>query len=418
MNSSQVLDLVILGTLVYCAWKGASRGLVSQAASVVALILCFKFSGELAPAVEPVIAVAQPLKKWIAMAIVYLGLCLVSFVAAGILNSWLEKAQLKDFDRHLGALLGFLKGVVVCMTAMFFGLTLSESLRGVISQSRSGYAAATLMHHLDPLLPLVPDGAKETVMNVVRTFNENLNREPGRVQTEFPAEEKDPWTPRASDRSGVNSSQDGTADWWDKTLSGLNGRSPDDSVPDSRPQSEFPSPTAADPSLSDFLSQLPAIVRDEITAKTIQELRSSTSQQKQRLLEELRNAAPDEAGEVMDDFVRARTDQKPSVTPGWQSPGLSRSNTAILEQISEIYRNSSQVENEAKQFLGQVPEAVQRGVLEDWYADVMQLQNDPDPETGSSTLISDRILRQLSRSGVSLDSLDRNLRQRLSRSGR
>ena len=415
MNSFDILDLAVLGTILFCAWKGASRGLVSQAAWVIALVLCFKFSGELAPAVEPVIAVDQPLKKWIAMAIVYLGLCLVSFVAAGILTSWLEKAQLKDFDRHLGALLGFLKGVIICMTAMFFGLTLSESTRALIGQSRSGYAAATIIHHLDPLLPLVPDGAQETVRNVVETFNRRLKQsdQPGRGGSlETPDDftrSDDSWLPRNSEQERSPAGEPASS-WWDKALSGTDsGRSSSSSQEKQR----------TDVSLSDLLGELPSDVREDLTSRAMQELRNTTEEQRQLLIERLRRTSPESASELLDDFVNHRS-ETPTRNPAGTgaSRELSRANSGLLNQISEIYSNSDSVEAEARKFLTFVPEQVQRGVLEDWYADVMQFQNDPDPGTTGNTSIRERVLRQLDRSGVSMEKLDQTLRVRLGLSNR
>ena len=57
MTSQSIVDLVVLGILLYCAVKGASRGLLSQLSWVIALLLCFKFSGTLAPAIEPFVCV-------------------------------------------------------------------------------------------------------------------------------------------------------------------------------------------------------------------------------------------------------------------------------------------------------------------------------------------------------------------------
>jgi hypothetical protein len=46
----------------------------------------------------------------------------------------------------------------------------------------------------------------------------------------------------------------------------------------------------------------------------------------------------------------------------------------------------------------------------------MGLNNDPDPTTDVNTRLDDRILRQLNRAGISLNDLDRSLRDRLSES--
>ena len=57
---------------------------------------------------------------------------------------------------------------------------------------------------------------------------------------------------------------------------------------------------------------------------------------------------------------------------------------------------------------------VQRQVLDDWHADAMGLNSDPDPVTDVNTSLDTRIVRQLEKSGVSLNRLDRDLRNRLS----
>lgn len=416
MNSSQIFDLVVVGTLLFCAWKGAARGLVSQAAWVVALILCFKFSGELAPVVEPTIAVEQPLKKWIAMAIVYLGLCLLSFVAASMLNTWLERTRLKDFDRHLGALLGFIKGVVVCMTVMFFALTLSESARTVVSGSRSGYLAAVILYHLDPLIPLIPEGAKDTVNVVRERFHKELNSaDPLQGATRTPGERfDDDWAP--SDRQEAEPSPSGSSGFhWQDLLTGGNSR--DDT---SSPSSVRPA-ASTEPSLQDVLKSLPAEMRNEITSRMMDSIRNATAEQKQRLIDDLKNALPESTSAVLDDFVASGVgsgegSRTPS-TPGQPAP-LSRSNAALLDQIAGIYGDRQQIVSRTRQFLSGLPEQVQRQVLEDWHADVMLLQNDPDPSTDVNTRLDERIVRQLGRSGIALDRLDRELRTRLSQSTR
>lgn len=416
MNSSQIFDLVVIGALLYCAWKGAARGLVSQAAWVLALILCFKFSGELAPAIEPAIAVDQPLKRWIAMAIVYLGLCLGSFVAASMLDSWLVRAKLKDFDRHLGALLGLIKGAVICMTVMFFSLTLSQSSKAVVSQTRSAYAAAVLLYHLDPLIPLIPEGAKETVENVRRTFNQELDVDEALTGgTTSPREVFDDWL-GGNSGSGSSGSGDSGFRWQD--LWG-NGNAPDGGM---RPGGgSDPSTGTSELSLQDLLRSLPARIRDDLTRNAVDTFLKSSGEQKQRLLQELQSTVPENAAAILDDFVRSAPAAGQGTSgsiPVSSRTELSRRNSVILDQIAGIYGDRQTIVSRTREFLAGVPEDVQRRVLEDWHADVMLLQNDPDPGTDVSTRLDERILRQLSRSGIALEHLDRELRLRLSQSVR
>ena len=174
MNSSQILDLIVLGILLFCAVRGAARGLMSQLAWAVALLLCFKFSGTLSPAIEPLIPAEAPLKQWIAMLAIYVGLCGATFVAAGVIEGWLEKINLIEFDRHLGGLLGLIKGVIFCMTVMYFLITMSPSIREIVGKTWSGYGAAVILSHSQFLLKLVPEHSVGDVQHVIERFNRSL----------------------------------------------------------------------------------------------------------------------------------------------------------------------------------------------------------------------------------------------------
>ena len=146
-------DIVVLAILAYCAWQGAQRGLVTQLAWIAALILCFKFADQLAPAIEPQINVEQPLRHWIAMFILYLGFSIGAFMLARIMNSWLEQAKFKDFDRHLGGVFGLVKGGIIVMVITFFAVTLSESLKATVLQSGTGRVACRVLDGIQPLTP-------------------------------------------------------------------------------------------------------------------------------------------------------------------------------------------------------------------------------------------------------------------------
>ena len=90
----------------------------------------------------------------------------------------------------------------------------------------------------------------------------------------------------------------------------------------------------------------------------------------------------------------------------------------MLDEIAGIYSHRNDIIAKSKQHLAGVPSDVQRRVLQDWHADSMGLNSDPDPGTDVNTRIDDRIVRQLSRANISLDRLDRDLRTRLSQAMR
>ena len=406
MNSHQIVDIVVLAVLLYCMVKGASRGLLSQLAWVIALLLCFKFSGTLAPAIEPMIGVAPPLKQWIAMLVVYVGLCGVSFVAAGMLSSWMEKARVIDFDKHLGGVLGLIKGVIICMTGLFFAITMSEPMRLIVSKTYSGLATAHILNLSQHVIPMLPEHTVPTVQNVIDEFNRRLQ-------------------PVGDDLNGATPSDADT--FGDGAFAGSNG--PDNDFDLSK---YFPDPgtgtdspknqprdrdeTIATPSLQDLLSRVPAQLRRELTQQAMDSLRSSSPEEKQRLLERLGTGLPENAGVVLDEFLRQRTEaggqgMSPEAHPAAR---LGKTETTLLSEIAGIYSQRDDVAANTKRYLAGVPSLVQRRVLEDWHADAIGLNLDPDPSTDVNTRLDDRIVRQLSKAGILMDRLDRDLRNRLS----
>lgn len=435
MNPYQIVDLVVLAVLLYCAVKGASRGLMSQLAWVVALLLCFKFSGSLAPAIEPMIAVEPPLKQWIAMLVIYVGLCGVTFVASGMLSSWMEKAKIIDFDKHLGGILGFVKGVVICMTAMYFLITMSPSLRSIVSKTYSGYAAAVILNNSQVILKLIPEHAVPTVQHVIDQFNQHLQP---------PENELSGATPSSPDAFGSGEGGQFFGDGFDlKSL--VEPRQTDKPASGDSSANGKSNP---EPTLEELLQALPAQVKRELTQKAIDYLDQTSAQQKQNLMDRLNESAPESAKSILSDFFRSpessdnglagtgasssgsgrsgqgsstgtsRTNSGGTSTPNPGTSRLTSADSALLAEIAGIYSQDptemARLTARSKQYLAGVPGAVARRVLEDWHADAMGLNRDPDPGTDVDTRLDDRILRQLNRAGVALEDLDRELRTRLS----
>ena len=103
-------DLLIVGILIYAVWKGASKGVVWQLAAIAALVLCFAFAESLSLQLAPLINVKPPLNRWIAMLVIYIAFSFISFTLARSLKTAIDSLKFNEFDRHLGAVLGLLKG--------------------------------------------------------------------------------------------------------------------------------------------------------------------------------------------------------------------------------------------------------------------------------------------------------------------
>ncbi|MDA1231973.1 MAG: CvpA family protein [Planctomycetota bacterium] len=413
MTSHSIVDLVVLGIILYCAVRGATRGLLSQLSWVVALLLCFKFSGTLAPAIEPMIGVDPPLKQWLAMLAVYVGLCGLSFVAAGMLSSWMAKAKIIDFDKHLGGILGFFKGVIICMTVMFFAITMSPPMRQIVGQTYSGYGAALILHNSKYLIPLLPENAIPTVQNVIDNFNRSLQSGPDDLNGATPIE-----AGTFGNDAGLAASPVGGGSGFDFSKlfpDGLRGGSSGSGSPAGATGSSDSPATGNPPTLQDLLSRVPADLRSRLNQSMVDALQDSSADDKQQLLNQLGGSVPQDAGAILTDFFRR------SPTAGGQggnasspSTQLGRNEVSLLNEIAGIYSQRNDIITKSKQYLAGVPNDVQRRVLEDWHADAMGLNSDPDPGTDVNTRIDDRILRQLKLARISVDDLDRELRTRLS----
>ena len=161
---------------------------------------------------------------------------------------------------------------------------------------------------------------------------------------------------------------------------------------------------------------MPAQLRRELTQQAMDSLRNSSPEEKQRLLERLGTGLPENAGGVLDDFLRQRTETGGQGASSESRPSarLGKAETTLLSEIAGIYSRRDDVMANTKRYLAGVPSIVQRRVLDDWHADAIGLNSDPDPSTDVNTRLDDRIVRQLSKAGISMDRLDRDLRNRLS----
>jgi membrane protein required for colicin V production len=433
MNATQVVDFGVLGILLYCTFRGASRGLLSQLAWVVALLLCFKFSGTLSPAIEPLIAVDPPLKQWIAMLVVYVVLCGGAFLAAGVVSSWMEKTKILNFDRHLGGLLGFAKGVVICMTIMYFLITISPSIRNVVGQTYSGYGAAVILSYSQVLLRLVPEHAVPMVQHVIDRFNQHLRPAVDDLANAKPADPSQ-FPDAATVKPNGNSWLDGDTSF---RLEDLLPDSSRQNNPTNNPQNNAASPPTdnadADP-LREILALLPERIRSSLPNATLDAIQNASPEERRLLLQRLEKAVPSGSslGQVLSEFLRSnttipaseRTNNSNLSTPPHNSSApktsaasspakLSASDSALLREIAGIYSQRSDIAARAREHFAGVPPQVTTRVLSDWHADALGLSRDPDPGTDVNSRLDERILRQLNRAGIPLEQLDAALRLRL-----
>src|SRR5688500_18576502 len=146
-------DAIVIGILAYTTIRGAMKGVIWQIAAIAGVVLCLVFAESISAAAGPYVRLEPPLNNWVVMLGAYLVFSFISFALAKLLTEWLDKIKFGEFNRHLGALFGFVKGAVICLVLTFFIVTVSDSAREMLRNSRSGRVAAIVMDRLHPVMP-------------------------------------------------------------------------------------------------------------------------------------------------------------------------------------------------------------------------------------------------------------------------
>ncbi|MHB0955648.1 MAG: CvpA family protein [Pirellulaceae bacterium] len=165
-------DLVMLGVLLAATAVGAWKGLARQVASLAAIFASYFVAYQYREPVAAWIPIGAPWRVFLAMLWLYLGMSLIIWIAFRWVSRWIDRLKLKDFDRQIGALLGLVKGVILCMLITFFAVTLlGERLRTAIVNSHSGFYIALILNRAHRVMP---DELHEMLQPYLEVLDERL----------------------------------------------------------------------------------------------------------------------------------------------------------------------------------------------------------------------------------------------------
>jgi|GEM_PF-5225146 len=143
-----MLALVALGAL----W-GGSKGFTLQLATGSSIVLGYLFARPVAQPIAALLTLSAPMGDWIALGLGYVLISLGVFLAANLFRTILRKANLKDWDRHLGTIVGAMAGVALGLSLTLAAIAVAPSSRSIIQASPSGQVADRLIELLRPSLP-------------------------------------------------------------------------------------------------------------------------------------------------------------------------------------------------------------------------------------------------------------------------
>jgi membrane protein required for colicin V production len=140
---------VVVGAMLLGVWKGMAWQLAALASVVVSAAVAVHSSAALAPH----FSTQQPWNRFLAMLVLYVATAAGIWLVFRLVASIIDRVQLKEFDRQLGTLFGLAKGILYCVVITFFCVTLSETGRQTVLQSRSGDLIARGIRDANPILP-------------------------------------------------------------------------------------------------------------------------------------------------------------------------------------------------------------------------------------------------------------------------
>ncbi|MFN9270754.1 MAG: CvpA family protein [Planctomycetaceae bacterium] len=418
-------DALLLLILGWSGWRGSSRGVTWQLASIASLLLCFAFAAPASLIVAPLIKLDPPLNRWLAMLAVYILFSFGAYAAARVIRSLLAALKFQEFDQHLGGLFGLLKGVLASLILTFFVVTLSPSAREQVLRTQSGRVAGYLLYKARGILPqeLAPTLAPhfDVIRNELIEIATERDQAPGSGHPSVLPFDLNPQTDEATATRETSPPRP------------ANPR-------DRRPPMVIAADSTVDPTATDA-SQGSANTSssDPWSALT----RSLTNRLKNQI-SDLLNPAPESPAESEPphDLVPAI---RPKVTPTGGTAGIppagAPGNTTkplggsaaapprnvpktpdpeldrLTTEIVQAFATTAADRNEmsagiADHFRG-LPPSLVRLVLQDWKADIYGNVADPDPGTVFETPIERRIQRQLKKAGIPLSQFPADMQHRL-----
>jgi membrane protein required for colicin V production len=188
----QPYDIAMLVVLISMTLFGVWKGVAWQVAALASVILSGVVAVQGSASVAPYISADEPWNRCIAMLVLYVITAAAIWIVFRMVSNIIDRVKLKEFDRQLGAIFGFAKGVLYCLIITFFAVTLSEASRLWVLQSKSGDYIARGIQKANPILP---EEVREWLGKYIDEMDERLHAPPEELPKEATPKEPDALAP-------------------------------------------------------------------------------------------------------------------------------------------------------------------------------------------------------------------------------
>ena len=383
-------DIVCLVILALSVWRGFVKGFVWQLATIAGLVICFIFAETVSLAIALMTGLQPPLSRWVSILGLYIVGSFIAFAIARTIKSGLEKAKFEDYDRHLGSIFGAIKGAIICLVISFFMFTITESTRETVMHSNAGYASAVLFEQIYPVLPGELEALLKPYMDGFDKESIAKHRHDHPIDNGYLGNETDDHD--GDDHAGH--------DHGDSTVTPL--------------PNPFGNNTTTNPTIQQMVQQIPGLFGEELQQIVYRTIENTDPKDREILIKELSTGMPGLIRQVADQWKNGRPPEVDvKAETDWK-----QHRATLLKEIAGVYSDhidaQQSIMEEVVYALQGVPDAVTVAVLEDWHADLLKNEPDPDPTTDLYTRLDQRVVNQLNKARVSLGSLPSDLQNRLS----
>jgi membrane protein required for colicin V production len=150
----EIYDFLMISVIVAATFFGAWKGLVWQIASLGAIVASYVVALRFRDPVSSFVQAEPPWNVFVAMLLLYVGTSLVIWILFRMVSRFVNRMKLTEFDRQVGAVFGFAKGILLCVIITLFSVTLlGDAQRQAIVRSRSGAYIARLLNKSSAVMP-------------------------------------------------------------------------------------------------------------------------------------------------------------------------------------------------------------------------------------------------------------------------
>ncbi|MBL9092616.1 MAG: CvpA family protein [Planctomycetaceae bacterium] len=149
----QTYDIVMLAVVGIATLFGLMKGFAWQVASLASLVLSYFCALRFADALAPQLNADPRWSKYLAMLIIYCGTGFAVWMVFRFVSGAIDRVKLREFDRQMGGLVGFIKGSLLCTVITFFAVSLNADTRTAVLKSKSGVYISEVLHKATPIMP-------------------------------------------------------------------------------------------------------------------------------------------------------------------------------------------------------------------------------------------------------------------------